>query len=85
MSDSLNATVIVSVLVLTISAKFVLEELLDDEVEPKLPALVLDPVEEPEELVPELVLELEALLLLDETVSPAERLSRDTIVPAVGE
>jgi hypothetical protein len=85
MSDSLNATVIVSVLVLTISAKSVLVvELPDEELEePRLPELVA--LVAPEELEPELVELAEEPLLLEVTVSPGERLSSETIVPTVGE
>jgi hypothetical protein len=85
MSDSLNATVIVSVLVLTISANADVVELLDDELEPRLPLVALAPLlDDPDELDPEpLVVELPVLLAV--TVSPRERLSSETTVPTVGE
>jgi hypothetical protein len=85
MSDSLNATVIVSVWVLTISAKVVLdEEELDEEDDPpRLPELV---VEVPDEDEPE---EDEPVDVVDDddpedTASPGDRLSRETMVPLVG-
>jgi hypothetical protein len=81
MSDSLNATVIVSLPELMISAKPVLLD--DDDVldPPRLPALVVP--------VPALalaaVLELAALLEpLEETLSPGEMSSTDTTVPVAG-
>jgi hypothetical protein len=79
MSDSLNATVIVSLCVLMISAKLEVE-LLDDEVKEPLLAVVA-----------ELLVELSDDALLDElelvpeeTESPGERLSSETIVPLSG-
>jgi hypothetical protein len=84
MSDSLNATVIVSVLVFTISAKPELEpepEL--DEPDPaRLPDVVpvLDPVpEEPDDPLDEALPEPPA-----ETASPAVRLESEAIVPLTG-
>jgi hypothetical protein len=86
MSDSLNATVIVSEFVLTISANPELEPLDEEPEPPRLPA-----VEDP--LAPEPLLELDdddELLEdpLDEppadTVSPGLRLESDAIVPLVG-
>ena len=85
-SDSLNATVIVNLCVLTISAKFALALLDDDDddpVVPRLPAVVApDPLavaplpEEP------LLVELE--LDPEDTESPGDKLSSDTIVPLTG-
>jgi hypothetical protein len=82
MSDSLKATVIVSELVLTISANPELE-LLDDEDPPRLPA-VSPPVED----VP---LDVEEDDELEEppdepadTLSPGVRLDSEAIVPLVG-
>ena len=85
MSDSLNATVIVSLYVLMISAKLEVE-LLDDELEepllPRLPAVV------PPELLVELLEDKPALdeaeLVPEETESPGERLASETIVPLSG-
>jgi hypothetical protein len=88
MSDSLNATVIVSVFVLMISANPELDPLEDDEpVPPRLPAVAEPPV--PDDPLPELDAEDE---LDDEddpepppdTASPGVRLDREAIVPLVG-
>lgn len=85
MSDSLNATVMVIVLVFTISANPA-PEALDEEDEllelPRLPALAL-PVP-PDPLVEEPEPELARPVLPADTESPGERLPRDTIVPLVG-
>jgi hypothetical protein len=88
MSDSLNATVIIIVLVFTISANAELDELdeLDefDELElPRLPAVVPVPALE-EEPAGELVLELADDVEPPETESPGWRLDSDTIVPLIG-
>jgi hypothetical protein len=80
-SDSLNATVIVSEPVFTISANAELDEL--DELEPpRLPALVLlgdEPVEDDDE-------DDDEPFVVDpaDTESPGCRLESDTIVPLVG-
>jgi hypothetical protein len=93
MSDSLNATVIVRELVLTISANAELEPLdepLDDEdplEPPRLPAVALPPAvalalleDVPDdEPLPDAV-DVEPA----DTVSPGERLASETIVPLVG-
>ena len=89
MSDSLNATVIVSEFVLTISANPELEPLDEDEPEPpRLPAvaapLAPEPLPEPdpdddEELLEEPLEEPPA-----DTASPGVRLESDAIVPLVG-
>jgi hypothetical protein len=93
MSDSLNATVIVRELVLTISANAELEPLdepLDDEDPldpPRLPAVALPPAvalalleDVPDdEPLPDAV-DVEPA----DTVSPGERLASETIVPLVG-
>jgi hypothetical protein len=98
MSDSLKATVIVIVPVLTISANAELElpEVEEDELpEAELPELEEDEVPEAPRLpavVPEEPLEApdaeEPVEGLDvdpeETASPGERLASETIVPAVG-
>jgi hypothetical protein len=82
MSDSLNATVIIIVLVFTISANAELDEL--DELElPRLPAVVPVPALE-EEPAGELVLELADDVEPPETESPGWRLDSDTIVPLIG-
>jgi hypothetical protein len=87
MSDSLNATVIVSEFVLTISANPELELLEEEDPDPpRLPAVAAPPVPLPE---PELDDDEE---LLDEpledppadTESPGVRLDSDAIVPLVG-
>ena len=87
MSDSLNATVIVSVPVLTISANGELDPLLDDELDPpRLPAVAAPPARPlppDEELDDEL--ELDALELEPaDTESPGNRLAIEAIVPVVG-
>jgi hypothetical protein len=83
MSDSLNATVIVIVLVFTISANDELDEFDElEELEPRLPAVVPVPLLE-EELDDEL-LELLDDVDPDETESPGSRLDSDTIVPLIG-
>jgi hypothetical protein len=84
-SDSLNATVMVNLCALTISAKLELElELLDDDpVVPRLPAVVaLEPLDVVPLLEEPLLVELE--LDPDDTESPGDRLSSDTIVPLTG-
>lgn len=84
MSDSLKATVIVSELVLTISANPELE-LLDDEEPPRLPA-VSPPVEDaplPDELEEDDELE-ESPEEPADTLSPGVRLDSEAIVPLVG-
>lgn len=79
MSDSLKATVIVSLRALTISAKFEDED--EDDEPPRLPAVVpAEAVEPDEEELPELDDEVEP----EDTESPGERLSSETIVPLVG-
>jgi hypothetical protein len=85
MSDSLNATVIIIVLVFTISANAELDELDEfDELElPRLPAVVPVPALE-EEPAGELVLELADDVEPPETESPGWRLDSDTIVPLIG-
>jgi hypothetical protein len=85
MSDSLNATVIIIVLVFTISANAELDELDEfDELElPRLPAVVPVPALE-EEPAGELVLELADDVEPPETDSPGWRLDSDTIVPLIG-
>ena len=86
MSDSLNATVIVSVSVLTISANPELDPLDDDDPDPpRLPAVAAPPAAEP--LPDELEEDDELDELLEEppdTVSPDVRLESDAIVPLVG-
>jgi hypothetical protein len=95
MSDSLKATVIVSVLVLTISANAVLE--LEDPVEPaepleldppRLPAVEVPPPDpdeaDPEEPEPELELELDDEPLPAEIWSPTDTLASEAIVPDAG-
>jgi hypothetical protein len=82
MSDSLNATVIVSVLVLTISMKPVED---DDELllePPRLPALVEPALEL--ELDPELELELPVLEPLPDTALPRGVAWTETTVPPAG-
>ena len=94
-SDSLNATVIVSDLVLTISTNGELELPDEDDepevVEPRFPAEVPEePVEEePDEaevpLDPLEVLDPEALPVVPaDTVSPGERLASEATVPLIG-
>lgn len=80
MSDSLSATVIVSVRALTISANVVELEDEDDEL-PRLPALVdAEELEPDEDEVPELEDDVDP----EDTESPGERLCNETIVPLVG-
>ena len=82
MSDSLNATVIVSVLALTISANVVeLEDDDEDDEPPRLPALVDAALLEPDD---DELPELEDAVDPEDTESPGERLSNETIVPLVG-
>jgi hypothetical protein len=82
MSDSLNATVIVSVLALTTSANVVeLEDDDEDDEPPRLPALVDAALLEPDE---DELPELEDAVDPEDTESPGERLSNETIVPLVG-
>jgi hypothetical protein len=85
MSDSLNATVMVIVCALTISAKPLDDELLAVLVPPRLPALLLPALEEPEDPedaeVPE---PLELLDPLDETSSPGEMSWTEITVPVAG-
>ena len=85
MSDSLNATVIVSRWVLTISAKPELdEEELDEEDDPpRLPELVPD-VDEPEEPEDDVPLDEVDDDEPEDTESPGERLSSETMIPLVG-
>jgi hypothetical protein len=85
MSDSLNATVIVSVPVLTISANGVLDPLPDDDpLPPRLQAEVLPPAL-PDDEEDDEEDELEALALDPaDTVSPAVKLASEAIVPPVG-
>jgi hypothetical protein len=87
MSDSLNATVIVSESVLTISAKPELEPL-DEELEaPRLPAVAAPPVAPLPEPDPDDDDELLEEPLEDpppDTASPGARLDSDAIVPLVG-
>jgi hypothetical protein len=87
MSDSLNATVIVSEFVLTISANPALEPLEDEEEDPpRLPAVAAPPLvaaplpEEPED--DELLDELPEPP--PDTVSPGVKLESEAIVPLVG-
>lgn len=81
-SDSLNATVIVSLRALTISAKFVeLEDDDEDDELPRLPAVVDVEALEPDE---DELAELEDDVDPADTESPGERLSNETIVPLVG-
>jgi hypothetical protein len=83
MSDSLNATVIVSVLVLTISANGVFDPLPDED-PPRLPAEVLAPADALEEDDDDDE-EFEALELEPaDTASPAVRPASEAIVPPVG-
>jgi hypothetical protein len=92
MSDSLNATVIVIVLVLTISANAVLVPLdvADEPVDAADEPLELpEPPRLPELALPVLLLEaVEPVVLVPvppaDTESPGERLASDTIVPLVG-
>jgi hypothetical protein len=91
MSDSLKATVIVIVLVLTISANGEVEPAefeADVELEPpRLPAVVpLGPFVEELDDDPLLgVVDVEALAVDPaDTESPRERLASDTIVPLIG-
>jgi hypothetical protein len=89
MSDSLKATVIVIVLVLTISANGELElaEVVE-ELEPPRPPAVVPAVPAVDELDEDVLLDVEAVeaLAVDpaETESPGERLASDTIVPVIG-
>jgi hypothetical protein len=86
MSDSLKATVMVSVPVLTISANGELDELLDDELDPRLPAVAEPPAKPPppdDELDDELVLDALELDPAD-TESPGSMLASEAIVPLVG-
>ena len=91
MSDSLNATVIVSEFVLTISANPELEPLEEDDPEPpRLPAVAVPPDPEPlpepdpddddDDELPEELLEEPP----PDTVSPGVRLESEAIVPLVG-
>ncbi len=89
MSDSLKATVIVSVFVLMISANPELEPLEDDEPDPpRLPAVAAPP--EPDEPLPEPELDDEEVELDDDpepppdTASPGVTLDKEAIVPLVG-
>jgi hypothetical protein len=84
MSDSLNATVIVSVFVLTISANPELEPLEDELEPPRLPAVAAPPVAEDDDDDDE---ELDDPLEEDpplDTESPGVRLDSEAIVPLVG-
>jgi hypothetical protein len=80
MSDSLKATVIVSRRALTISANPEVED--EEEDEPRLPAIVPEPVDG--ELPDEPFDDDELPLLDEETASPGLRLSSDTTVPLAG-
>ena len=82
MSDSLNATVIVSVFVLMISAKPELDELEELEEPPRLPAVTPLPLL-PEELDEDPV-EEEELPDPPDTDWPGVRLDSDAIVPLAG-
>ena len=87
MSDSPNATVIVILLVLTISANDELDALdvldeLDEPEPPRLPALV--PVLPAEAELDDEPLDELADVDPPETESPASRLESDTIVPLIG-
>src|ERR1700744_4175267 len=85
MSDSLNATVIVSEFVLTISANPELESLDEEPEPPRLPAVAAAPVLaalpelEEDELLEELLEDPPP-----DTLSPAVRLDSEAIVPLVG-
>ena len=85
MSDSLSATVMDIVLLLTISAKGddVELEVADEPELPRLPAVVpaADDVDEP---VPELEDADASPVVPADTLSPGERGSRDAIVPLIG-
>jgi hypothetical protein len=87
MSDSLKATVIVSVWVLTISTRPLLLDDEDDPVEllepPRLPA-ALDPVPALELAALEPVELLDDPELLPDTESPGEMLCTETTVPVAG-
>jgi hypothetical protein len=87
MSDSLNATVIVSESVLTISANPELEPLDEEPEPPRLPALAdpAAPLPEPDPEPDEDDDELDELPELPaDTLSPGARLDSDAIVPLVG-
>jgi hypothetical protein len=91
MSDSLNATVIVIVLVLTISANGELEPVdveADDELEPPSPPAVVPVPPGAEELDDDPLPELVAVEAFDvdpaDTESPVVRLARETMVPLIG-
>jgi hypothetical protein len=91
MSDSLNATVIVSELVLTISANPELEPLEEEDEEedpepPRLPAVEAPPAPAPlpEELDDEDELFEEPPELPADTESPGVKLESEAIVPLVG-
>jgi len=90
MSDSLSATVIDIVLLLTISANGVAAELEEDADEPELPSPpavvpVVVPVVEADEVPLLDVEDAEAVPVEpDDTLLPAVRLASDTIVPLIG-
>jgi len=79
-SDSLNATVIVIVRVLTISANGELELPDDEEDDPRLPAVVPVLDEELDDEAPDATLEV----VPADTESPGSKPESDTIVPLVG-
>jgi hypothetical protein len=81
MSDSLKATLIVSVLVFTISANPELE--LEEPEPPRLPEVVPDPLDEEEELF-EAFDDEELPDPPPDTASPTDRLDREAIVPLTG-
>jgi hypothetical protein len=85
MSDSEKETLMVSVLVLTISAKPELElvPVLVEVEPPRLPAVTADPPVLAVEAVEESLV-LESLELLDPSSVPIESLDSEAITPAVG-
>jgi hypothetical protein len=85
MSDSLNATVIVIVLLSMISAKALEDDEEDgDEEEPRLPAAAAARPLEPEPVLELLDAELEEAPAPVDTVSPGVALDSDAIVPLTG-
>jgi hypothetical protein len=88
MSDSLNATVIVSVLVLMISANPEPELDEPDEPDPRLPAVVPEPLPDdplPDDPLPDDPVEDDELPdPPPDTASPGVRLDSDAIVPLTG-
>jgi hypothetical protein len=81
MSDSLKATLIVSVLVFTISANPELE--LEEPEPPRLPEVVPDPLDEEEELL-EAFDDEELPDPPPDAASPTDRLDSEAIVPLTG-